>query len=84
MKLISFPNVEWSNEDPRVVLVDQKRADLVVVRKSPFTRSLETTLGSIEMEYGWWIDLDFKEGPKRPEVWDAGWWWILAPDLEES
>lgn len=69
----------WYSTDPRVELIDRKRADLVLLRPSSSGFGWEAGMGQAEMKHGWVIFTSFKECGGSVDDWCTDWRWALAP-----
>ncbi len=76
---------DWKASDPRVELIDQNQAVLVLLRPHPNGQTRwEAGTGFAEMKHGWQVLTSFENCPSVSEVWPEGWLWILAPELAGS
>ena len=76
---------EWKNTDPRVELIDRKRASIVVVYQD--ADGPKASLAHVETKHSWSVFVTLPVGDGRHEFvgpdidWDDSWQWTLAPQV---
>lgn len=73
---------EWKNTDPRIDLIDSKRANIVIIYPGP-DHDL-SCLATVETKHSWSIFTNLPTGSKHAFVgpddnWDDAWQWTFAP-----
>lgn len=76
----------WANSDPRLALIDRKRALLVVLRPHLSGDGWEAGTALAEMHQGWCVITSFENHRVVAEgdTWDPLWMWTVGPGHEAN
>lgn len=76
----------WANTDPRVALIDRKRALIVVLRPHASGKGWEAGTAYAEMHQAWCVVTSFDNHRVvcEADAWDPLWVWEVGPGHEAN